>query len=218
MGPKGGSPGVKAKRLQGCGPRGSPESHHILLGMWGSVREWTFTLPRQLPLWEMESRWTPEISESNFKGQISMACGVLYITGKLLERRCLKWCRIAHLDIWNTSYGQKKSGIDLFSMFDLKVRHGVRNSRQELQLCFRPCHDQTLQSGDICVQSPKTPTGTILGLHFRSPGKKSHLDAASTESCRIYYKGEGGGFPQVWAVVSLVCPCCSWFVLAPRVL
>jgi hypothetical protein len=37
-----------------------------------------------------------------------MACGVIYIIGKLLERRCLKWARIAHLDIWNISYGQKK--------------------------------------------------------------------------------------------------------------
>jgi hypothetical protein len=24
---------------------------------------------------------------------------------------------------------------------------------------------------------------------------------------RVYYKREGGGFPQVWAVVSLVSPC-----------
>jgi hypothetical protein len=56
----------------------------------------------------MESRWTPEMSENNFKGQNSMACGVFYIIGKLLKRRCLKWARIAHLDILNTSYGQKK--------------------------------------------------------------------------------------------------------------
>jgi hypothetical protein len=48
-------------------------------------------------------------------------------------------------------------------------------------------------------------------------GKNSHLDVASVESCRVYYKGEGGGFPQVRAVVSLVCPCCPWLVLAPRV-
>ncbi len=38
------------------------------------------------------------------------------------------------------------------------------------------------------------------------------------ESCRVYYKGEGGGFPQVRAVVSLVCPSCPWLVLAPKVL
>jgi len=32
----------------------------------------------------------------------------------------------------------------------------------------------------------------------------------------VYYKGEDGGFPQVWAVVSLVNPSCLWFVLAPK--
>jgi hypothetical protein len=37
-----------------------------------------------------------------------MACDVFYIIGKLLERQCLKWARIAHLDIWNISYGKKK--------------------------------------------------------------------------------------------------------------
>jgi hypothetical protein len=37
-----------------------------------------------------------------------MAYGVLYIIGKLLERICLKWACIANLNIWNTSYGQKK--------------------------------------------------------------------------------------------------------------
>jgi hypothetical protein len=26
------------------------------------------------------------------------------------------------------------------------------------------------------------------------------------ESCKIYYLGEGGGFPQVWAVVNLMSP------------
>jgi hypothetical protein len=56
----------------------------------------------------MESRWTPETSESDCRGQTSMDCGVLYIIGKLLKHRYLKWARIAHLDIWNISYGQKK--------------------------------------------------------------------------------------------------------------
>jgi hypothetical protein len=72
------------------------------------MREWTLTLPRQFPLWEVESRWTPKTSESDFRGQNSIACGVLYIIGKLLECKWLKWVFIAHLDIWNTSYGQKK--------------------------------------------------------------------------------------------------------------
>jgi hypothetical protein len=58
----------------------------------------------------------------------------------------------------------------------------------------------------------------ILKLPFKSPGTKSHLDMAPVESCEVYYKEEGGGFPQVRAMVSLVCPSCLWFVLAPKVL
>jgi hypothetical protein len=38
------------------------------------------------------------------------------------------------------------------------------------------------------------------------------------ERHKIYYKGKGGGFPQVWVVVSLVNPSCPWLVLAPKVL
>ncbi len=51
----------------------------------------------------------------------------------------------------------------------------------------------------------------------RVPGEKSHLDVGSVASHKVYYKGEGGGFPQVWAVVNLVRSCCSWLVLAPKV-
>jgi len=46
----------------------------------------------------------------------------------------------------------------------------------------------------------------ILGLPFGSPGTKSHLDVGLVERHKIYYKEEGGGFPQVRAVVSLVSP------------
>jgi len=63
----------------------------------------------------------------------------------------------------------------------------------------------------MSCKNPGTPTGIISG-QFRdsnlgvswSLGKKSHLDVASAERCREYYMGEGGGFPQVRAVVSLV--------------
>jgi hypothetical protein len=54
--------------------------------------------------------------------------------------------------------------------------------------------------------------------HSGVPGEKSHLDVGSVASHILYYKGEGGGFPQVQDVVNLVCPCCSWFVLASKVL
>jgi hypothetical protein len=56
----------------------------------------------------------------------------------------------------------------------------------------------------------------ISGLPSGSLGTKSHLDVALVESCRVYYKGEGGGFPQVRAVVSLVCSSCLWLILTPK--
>jgi hypothetical protein len=46
----------------------------------------------------------------------------------------------------------------------------------------------------------------ISRLPFGSPETKSHLDVALVERRIIYYKGEGGGFPQVRAVMSLVSP------------
>jgi hypothetical protein len=62
----------------------------------------------------------------------------------------------------------------------------------------------------------RIPVVKISGLSLGNPGTKSHLDVAPMESCRIYYKAEGGGFPQVQAVVSLVCLSCLWLVLAPK--
>jgi hypothetical protein len=48
------------------------------------------------------------------------------------------------------------------------------------------------------------PTVGISGLPFGSPETKCHLDDGPMANHNVYYKGEGGGFPQVWAVVSLV--------------
>jgi len=44
----------------------------------------------------------------------------------------------------------------------------------------------------------------ISGLPFGSPGTKWHLGVGPMDRNKVYYKGEGGGFPQVQAVVSLV--------------
>jgi hypothetical protein len=57
----------------------------------------------------------------------------------------------------------------------------------------------------------------ILGLPLGNPRTKSHLDVAPVEKRKVYYKGEGGGFPQIRTVVSLVCVSCPWLVLAPKV-
>jgi hypothetical protein len=81
----------------------------------------------------------------------------------------------------------------------------LESFQRELQLCFRPHHD------------PRSAR-KVMGLQSRGSPILGDLDVASMANHKVYYKGEGGGFPQVQAVVSLVCPCCPWLVLTPKVL
>jgi len=127
--------------------------------------------PKGVPLWELESRWTPKSLEGNFRGQNSMAWGVLYINKKLLECKYLKWARIAHLDIWNTSYGQKK-GRESNCQFDsrpLKVGnrpdfHACRwcatyrwKAWRGIQLYFRPHLNPMFSQKVMAPQSRESP-------------------------------------------------------------
>jgi len=92
----------RQKHCKSAGQEEARESHHMLPGVLESVREYEGVnphTPKATPTLEMESRWTPETSESDCRGQTLMSRGVLYIIEKLLERRCLKWAHIAHLDI-----------------------------------------------------------------------------------------------------------------------
>jgi hypothetical protein len=75
----------------------APES----VGVWESVKKWTSTLPSELPLWELESQWTPD-GLPNFQRAIEgvktpLDWIVPYIIRKLLELRCLKWDSMTHL-------------------------------------------------------------------------------------------------------------------------
>jgi hypothetical protein len=160
---------VRAKRKPGSHITYSRECEKV----WGSVREWTFTLPRQLPFWEMEFQWTLKTSESNFRGQNSISCGILYIIGNILECRCLKWARIVHLDIWNISYGQKK-GQELNCQFDsrsqkvrnlpnLLVCRGRATYLGKLQLCFRLHLDPKSTRNVMGLQSCGSPCWCDFG-------------------------------------------------------
>jgi len=161
-----------------------------------------------------------------------MTRGVIYINGKFLQPRYLKWVCIAHLSIWNTSYGQKKGWKSnwQFDSRPLKVKN-----RPDFCACrwHVTYHWENLDEGYnfawnlISIRGlhtklwhPKVarvPTLVISGLPVGSPGTKSHLDVGPVEKCIVYYKGEGDGFPQVRAMVSIVCSCYSWLVLAPKV-
>jgi hypothetical protein len=56
----------------------------------------------------LESFETPKNLELQFRGQNTLHWGVLYTIEKVLNCRCPKWLRMSHLDIYNSSYGQKK--------------------------------------------------------------------------------------------------------------
>jgi hypothetical protein len=148
-----------------------------------------------------------------------------------LKRRCLKWAHTAHSDICNTSYGQKK-GRESNWQFDsrpLKVKNRpnfvvfrwwATYRWKDLDENYNFALDLITIRGlhkKLCALKVVGILVAISGLSLGSPETKNHLDVAPVERRRVYYKGEGGGFPQVRAVVNLVCPSCSWFVLAPKV-
>jgi hypothetical protein len=187
-----------------------------------NVKEWTLTLPSELPLWELESQWTPKSSEGDFKGQNSLSWRVPYIIKKLLERRCLKWALMTHLGTWITSYGQKK-GRESNWQFDsrpLKVGNrpdslAFRWFATYLWKVLNESYNFVLDFISIGGLHTKLWVSKVAGipilgiswLSLGSPRTKWHLGAGPMAKHRVYYKGEDGGFPQVRAVVSLVSPC-----------
>jgi hypothetical protein len=133
------------------------------------------------------------------------------------------------LDIWNTSYGQKK-GQKSNCQFDsqpLKVRNqpdflACRWRWKALDESYNFASDLiSIRGLHAKLGRPKVieiPTLAISGLPLGSPGTNSHLDVGPVDSHRVYSKGEGGGLPQVQAVVSLVSPSRPWLILTPKVL
>ncbi len=186
-----------------------------------SVREWTLTLPSEFPLWELESKWIPESSKRDYRGQNPSVWKVIYIIGKLLKLICLKWACMTHLDIWNTSYDQKKNHESnwQFDSRPLKVRN-----RPDFLACRQHAtyRWKSLDQGykfalnliaiggpHAKLWDPKVAGILVVGisrLPFGNPGTKCPLDLAPMERYREYYKGEGVGFAQVQAMVSLVSP------------
>jgi hypothetical protein len=180
----------------------------------------------------LESSGTPKNSEDDLRGQISLPRCVLYINEKLLKRRCPKWPRIAHLDIYNPSYGQKK-GRESNCQFDsrsLKVKNQPLpdvasrsaighwkalddNYNFGLELVLIQAQGKELWPSKV----PGLQLETVSGLQLGSLGKKCHLDVVSAESCKEYYMGEGGGFPRVRAVVSQVVQVARGLSQHPRV-
>jgi hypothetical protein len=114
---------------------------------------------------------------------------------------------------------QKKLKINPIYLFEDGVRHTIgKLSMRAITLL------QIASRFEVCSQSHGAPKSRESQLrqfqdsHLGVLGQKNHLDVGPMERCRIYYKGEGCGFPQVRAMVSFMCMCCSWFFLTPKML
>jgi len=104
-----------------------------------------------------------------------------------------------------------------FTYVQVKCDIPLESSWWGLQLYFRPHLNPRFAHKVMGPQNRKSSNFSNLGFPLRSPETKCHLDVGLMERCKVYYKGEGGGFPQVRAMVSLVSPSYSWLVLAPKV-
>jgi hypothetical protein len=79
----------------------------------------------------------------------------------------------------------------------------LKSSQQGLQLFFRPQLNRRSTHKAMGLQNCKSRNFGKFG----NPGTKWHLNAGPVAKHKEYYKGEGGGLPQVRAVVSLMNPC-----------
>jgi hypothetical protein len=127
--------------------------------------------------------------------------------------------KMNHLDICSTCYGKKK-GRESKWQFDsrpLKVENrpnpsACRWSATHYWKALKESCKFDLGLIPIGGLSKKlwprkvsgVQTEIISGLLLRSVGTKNYSDVGATEKCRKYYMGEGGSFPRVQAVVSLV--------------
>jgi hypothetical protein len=97
------------------------------------------------------------------------------------------------LSIWFPTIKSQES--PWFPFVKVSCNISLESSWQGLQLCFR--------SHPIRRSIRK-----VMGLQScESPKTKWHLGVSPVAKHKVYYNGEGGGFPQVRAVVSLVSLC-----------
>jgi len=80
------------------------------------------------------------------------------------------------------------------------------SSQGELQVFFKPHPNQRSEQKVMTSQVSGVQIGTISELLLGSLGTKNHLDVGAMKRRKEYHTGEGGGFPRVWAMVSLVSP------------
>jgi hypothetical protein len=82
----------------------------------------------------------------------------------------------------------------------------LKSSWRGIQLFFRPHCNWRSTCEVMGPQSCKSPNCANSGTLTWESRNKMPFECDHAERCREYYKGEGGGFPQVQAMMSLMNP------------
>jgi len=133
-----------------------------------------------------------------------------------LKFRHRKWPRMGHLNISNTSYGKKKGResncqLKVGNRFDPGVcRWSATRRWKALEESYNFALELILIGGLSkklwLLKVLGVQIGIVSGLLLGSLETKSHSDVGAAERHKVYYMGEGGGFPRVRAVVSQMSP------------
>jgi hypothetical protein len=204
------------------------ESHHMLpkvQKVWGNEPSHS-QVNSNCRSWN--PKWILKSSKHDCKGQNSLAWRVIYIIGKLLKLRCLKWARITHLDIWNIIYDQNQGRESnwQFDSWPLKVKN------QPNFITFKWCAIycwKTLDKGynfsldliaigglhtKLCA--PKVAGIPIVKIS--GPETKSHLDVAPWREIEYTIRGKVMDSPKFGPWWILWVWSYPWVILAPKVL
>jgi hypothetical protein len=150
-----------------------------------------------------------------------MDWNVHHIIKNLLEFICLKLARMTHLDTSNISYGQKKSLESNWQFGSQPLKVGNHPNffmcRWRATYCWKFFNENYNFSSNLilirgihvklwALKIVGVPVVGISGLPLGSLGTKWHFGAHAMARHKIYYKGEGGDFPQICVVVSFMNP------------
>jgi hypothetical protein len=211
---------AQSKGLQRCEPRVSPGITFYVHGSARKCEGLNPHTPKWAPILRVGVPMDFRILRRQFQGSKLIGLksslyhwNVPYIIEKLLKRRCLKWACMTHLGTYNTSYGQKKKSQPLkvenrldflvckwLATYDWNVFDEGYNFASDLIL-IGSLHIKSWESKITIV-----PILGISRLPFASPRTKWWVLVPMAKH-KIYYTREGSGFPQIWAMVSLVSSC-----------
>jgi hypothetical protein len=98
-------------------------------------------------------------------------------------------------------------GINLISLHASGVQHTIGKLSIRATILLKTSSQlEVYRQNYGALKSRESQLWEFWDSHLGVPGKKCHLDVDLVERHKVYYKGEGGGFPQVRAMASLVSP------------